>query len=698
MAVSQINVGFQVNVKELAEKLNQAATELEKHKKKFTEVGNSIGQAGQYIGRYVDQMAGTVVTTIGGVVAFVPEIISGFSKLNAFLIANPWVAAATAIAAAGAALYLYTKRGTEAAQIQRMLNDVNNEALKNTAKERAELESLIQVAKDDNNLRKDRLDAIKKLNEISPKYLGNITLETINTKKAKDAIDDYVSALNSKAREQALASKRTELYQKQIEDESKVIQHFQPVADGLARVFKGQEGVVISTREELEDYIKTLKITEVQANQFRSAYERQLRVLEEGRAKFQNKVNILDNYAKAQRGATDAEKDASKETISYYEEQIKHFQKLQKETAKTPEQFKAYQTEIDKYKSKIAEIDGGGKTKVNSQNLENIKLETIKFYESQISALKKYQEEEVTTAEDFAKVAEKIKEIQQKIDSITGKRDKAVSISIEDYTPVIEGSTVALERQIGVLRKQQAEIKKTGGEATVEYQVLVNQIKDIEFEIKAKIDKVSLAEGSSILKQSLEGTQALLNRQSAEQDAELVKKQETAAMWAGVVSNSFEQLGDGIVSSMGDAGTALGRFGQEMASVVIKIMAMGLSHALTNSVVIGTEGAKAAGPLAPFVLPGLIAGAMGAVLSSFSKVPKFADGGVVFGPVLGLMGEYAGASSNPEVIAPLNKLREMIEPANGGVTQITLGGGFEIDGTKLRLVLDRTATRSKRIS
>ncbi|MDM1397117.1 hypothetical protein HX049_08005 [Myroides odoratimimus] len=695
MAVSQINVGFQVNVKELAEKLNQAAIELEKHKKKFTEVGNSIGQAGQYIGRYVDQMAGTVVTTIGGVVAFVPEIISGFSKLNAFLIANPWVAAATAIAAAGAALYLYTKRGTEAAQIQRMLNDVNNEALKNTAKERAELESLIQVAKDDNNLRKDRLDAIKKLNEISPKYLGNITLETINTKKAKDAIDDYVSALNSKAREQALASKRTELYQKQIEDESKVIQHFQPVADGLARVFKGQEGVVISTREELEDYIKTLKITEVQANQFRSAYERQLRVLEEGRAKFQNKVNILDNYAKAQRGATDAERDASKETISYYEEQIKHFQKLQKETAKTPEQFKAYQTEIDKYKSKIAEIDGGGKTKVNSRNLENIKLETIKFYESQISALKKYQEEEVTTAEDFAKVAEKIKEIQQKIDSITGKRNRDVSISIEDYSPAIEGSTVALERQLQVKRASLELDRLRFGEGSAQYKALEREIKDLEFTITANVDSSGF--NTAVFEKSLQSYKAGIDGLSKASEQIATQEKERAQEYAQVVGDVFGAMGSSVSSAMGQSEDALTQFGGKLVEIGLKSMAIAMSQSAADSVVVATQASKGMGVVGLYALPALISAAMGFVMSAHSKVPKFADGGVVFGPVLGLMGEYAGASSNPEVIAPLNKLREMIEPAGGGITQITLGGGFTLRGNDLQLVLDRNKTRSKRI-
>ncbi len=64
----------------------------------------------------------------------------------------------------------------------------------------------------------------------------------------------------------------------------------------------------------------------------------------------------------------------------------------------------------------------------------------------------------------------------------------------------------------------------------------------------------------------------------------------------------------------------------------------------------------------PFPLNiGIAAGAGAAVGGLFNKlVPKFADGGIVSGPTLGLMGEYAGANTNPEVIAPLNKLKDMM--------------------------------------
>ncbi len=64
----------------------------------------------------------------------------------------------------------------------------------------------------------------------------------------------------------------------------------------------------------------------------------------------------------------------------------------------------------------------------------------------------------------------------------------------------------------------------------------------------------------------------------------------------------------------------------------------------------------------------------------------FADGGIVSGPTLAMVGEYAGAKTNPEVIAPLSKLKGM------------MGGAFKLEfkdaklkGNDIYLSVMRTA-------
>lgn len=64
----------------------------------------------------------------------------------------------------------------------------------------------------------------------------------------------------------------------------------------------------------------------------------------------------------------------------------------------------------------------------------------------------------------------------------------------------------------------------------------------------------------------------------------------------------------------------------------------------------------------PFAGAGIASGfiaQMQAVIASVAATP-FANGGLVYGPTLALMGEYTGARSNPEVIAPLSKLQQLI--------------------------------------
>ncbi|MBP5230777.1 MAG: hypothetical protein ILO68_03520, partial [Clostridia bacterium] len=59
---------------------------------------------------------------------------------------------------------------------------------------------------------------------------------------------------------------------------------------------------------------------------------------------------------------------------------------------------------------------------------------------------------------------------------------------------------------------------------------------------------------------------------------------------------------------------------------------------------------------------------------------------------LGLFGEYPGASTNPEVIAPLDKLRSMVQPSNGLWGKVR----FEMDGRKLVGVLQQESNIRKR--
>lgn len=65
---------------------------------------------------------------------------------------------------------------------------------------------------------------------------------------------------------------------------------------------------------------------------------------------------------------------------------------------------------------------------------------------------------------------------------------------------------------------------------------------------------------------------------------------------------------------------------------------------------------------------------------------KLAKGGLAYGPTSAIVGDNPNAGSDPEVIAPLSKLKGMIGGPN---VNLSLGGSFRIHGRDLVYVLKK---------
>ena len=90
---------------------------------------------------------------------------------------------------------------------------------------------------------------------------------------------------------------------------------------------------------------------------------------------------------------------------------------------------------------------------------------------------------------------------------------------------------------------------------------------------------------------------------------------------------------------------------------------------------------------------GAIAGGQ-ALLNKAAKLPKLANGGLAYAPTLAMVGDNPGAASDPEVIAPLSKLRSYM-----GTQRLQLAGdvSFELHGDVLRALLNRENARIIRL-
>ena len=68
----------------------------------------------------------------------------------------------------------------------------------------------------------------------------------------------------------------------------------------------------------------------------------------------------------------------------------------------------------------------------------------------------------------------------------------------------------------------------------------------------------------------------------------------------------------------------------------------------------------------PNWVPGIGGKSIGFSVREIGKIPYLANGGIASQPTLAMIGEYSGARSNPEVVAPLDKLQALMDGGNSG--------------------------------
>lgn len=150
----------------------------------------------------------------------------------------------------------------------------------------------------------------------------------------------------------------------------------------------------------------------------------------------------------------------------------------------------------------------------------------------------------------------------------------------------------------------------------------------------------------------------------------------------GKLGDAFDKLGQIIGGSGGEMVSFAGKAIEALSQVGAEYVQL-YAQALSS----GAMSATASGARLPYPY-NLVA--MASALSTFMGLamsfPKLADGGIAYGNSIVNVGEYAGASTNPEVIAPLDKLQSIIGN-NGGKIEVV----GKIKGTDIYLSNRRAA-------
>lgn len=523
-----------------------------------------IGAFAASLGPVLIAVGYLATNVIPGLITAFAAVKTAFTALTATIAANPFGAIAVVLGIAAAAFITFYNATDKVVKQQSVLEQVSDAAARSIAGEKAKLEELLFIARDEQVSKEQRVAAIKELNALSPKYLGNLTLEKINTDEARKAIDLYNESLLRTAKVKAAQERLTDIQSKIIEAE---------ISGSKAR--------------------KNILTDEA----------------------FQNKIKA----------------DAIRKGISV--------EQAQKELQDA--------------------LNVGSGLRIKNLNDEaTALLEIIKNNDDYNASLN------ATNA----------------IGTGDGKRSKVTTLEIKtEGAQGLDTQNEKLRQQILVLE----EARKQYSETSAEYKYLSDQI---AFHSTTIANSIKGIVGEEMITPIAEFSGKFV--------AHMERMREVASAVGSSVAGAFANFTGKVVDSLGLANDGFQGFVKGLVSVVTQLIAQMLAAAISQSIAGATASGTATGPAAVFTTPTFIATAVGGILAAFAAIPKFAEGGIAYGPTLGLMGEYPGARNNPEVIAPLNKLKDLINPGGGS---FDIGLGTRIKGTDLEIIIERVVQRNNRL-
>ncbi|KGF35792.1 phage tail tape measure protein [Hoylesella buccalis] len=146
--------------------------------------------------------------------------------LNKVVKANPYVAAATAMAALTSVIIAFISKTDKATESQKELNKVNAEAATQCRSEIVELSKLLEVAKDKTISDTARKDAIQKLQEKYPGYLKNLSLENIRSQQTAESVANLTNLIMAQAKARAYLAKVEEIERKKQDVNEEYLESF----------------------------------------------------------------------------------------------------------------------------------------------------------------------------------------------------------------------------------------------------------------------------------------------------------------------------------------------------------------------------------------------------------------------------------------------------------------------------------------
>lgn len=226
-------------------------------------------------------------------------------------------------------------------------------------------------------------------------------------------------------------------------------------------------------------------------------------------------------------------------------------------------------------------------------------------------------------------------------------------------------------------------------------------------QIREDLASIGSAFASAFQFESLEGSGALIESYVTKIDEAAIKAQYVAKVFQEQIGPAIQDAAANIASGMGGilAGIATGTAG--VADIGNLMLAtMGDLMIRLGKIAIKTATGILAIRKSFESLNPAIALAAGVALIAFGSIIKskvqdtpnqvaLANGGVVFGETLSLVGDNRNAVFDPEVVSPLSKLKDFIDPGRGA-EEITVNVIGDVKGDDIKLIVDRVTRKQLR--
>jgi hypothetical protein len=518
-------------------------------------------------------------------------------------------------------------------------------------------QSLIKIINDTTQSTQNRTTALEQLKE---KYKGNLELQKIDITDGDKLAEVYKkisNALIRKARATAYASliaeEEAKILKLEKEQGEEVVKNLGFMGTAYQFVTSGLDGAKASSNIATAAFNKQAKQIATSRNII-TAYTDKLNENTEAQIVNGDATNLDTTPPKVTKGKTP--------------EEIRKEQ-LEKEKKANEAETKAYIDTLDERGKKEYEV--GLKLAENLQIMRNAGYtDSTTYYAAYRAEMDKIDayynnkqiEEARKTAEQMAKDALAIdnRQLQNSLDALKIESDVAMKIAN------LSGNATAADR-IKILENYKNslyDLASVGGWTAEQFDKIDDALLRVDAAIEGSKDRVK--DYTITWQDTVNTINGILTNLNT-----------------SIVTNFAEQLGEMIAGGKFD----ISKIGTILADGLSSIGKALIAFAITNGAVQELFKNPKTWPLA--LAAGIAAVAAGSALKSTMKnnqATAFANGGIVSGPTMGLVGEYPGAQNNPEVIAPLDKLKSMI--GGGG------SGTFVLRGQDLLLSVNRAQKAS----